>query len=49
MKWIKSRENKIIEIKTKKYTCNKYIFLLLVDVRRDAHVPEAGTFEFYRK
>ena len=35
------------EVKTKKYICNKYIFLLLVDAHSDAHVPLGGAFEFY--
>ena len=39
----------MIEVKTKKYNCNKHIFLLLVDVSCDAHVLVAGTFQFYRK
>ena len=48
-KQIKRGENNMIEVKTKKCVCNKHIFLLLVDVPCDAHVPVAGTFQFYRK
>ena len=39
----------MIEVKTKKSIRNKYVFLLVIDVPCDAHVPVAGTFEFYRK